>query len=59
MKANEIEKMKADRSKFEKEQELEEKKLNTVIKDEADAMQMYAVSCYISSLKMANATKAL
>jgi len=43
--------MKADRSKFEKERELEEKKLNTVIKDEADAMQMYAVSCYIAAWK--------
>lgn len=51
--------MKADRIKFEKEQEIEEKKLNTVIKDEADAMQKYAVSCYISSFKIANATKAL
>jgi len=48
--------MKADRIKFEKEQELEEKKLNTVIKDEADAMEMYAASYYISSLK--NETKA-
>ena len=49
--------MKADRVKFETEQELQEKKLNTVIKDEADAMEMYAVF-YISSLKMANETKA-
>ena len=50
--------MKADRIKYEKEQELEEKRLNTVIKDEADAMEMYAASYYISSLKMANETKA-
>lgn len=50
--------MKADRIKFEKEQELEEKRLNTVIKDEADAMEKYAASYYISSLKMANETKA-
>lgn len=49
--------MKADRIKFEKEQELEEKRLNTVIKDEADAMAKYATSYYISSLKMANGTK--
>ena len=40
--------MKADRVKFETEQELQEKKLNTVIKDEADAMEMYVAS-YISS----------
>ena len=50
--------MKADRVKFETEQELQEEKLNTVIKDESDAMEMYAVS-YISSLKMANESKPL
>lgn len=53
-KSNEIVKMKADRAKFEKEQQLQEKQLDTVVKDEADAMEMYTVSCYISSLKMSN-----
>ena len=41
--------MKADRAKFEKEQELQEKQLGTIIKDEADAMSLYDISCYISN----------
>ena len=50
--------MKSDRAKFEKEEEFQEERLNTVIKDEADAMEMYAASYYIKGLRMANETKA-
>ena len=49
--------MKSDRVKFETEQQLQEKKLNTVVKDETDAMEMYAVS-YVGSLMKLKPRKA-